>query len=371
MPTPPRNISDLNHVQQNKEQNLQIENQLPTSTSSIASAAASSHQLITERDRVLKTNSLAKSEQYKRLMLGTVKPLHEIDTILREQKRRRKNKIARITPTDMKNFWTTHHQQLHHKSQLNETQLLPDHNITITPNYRNNNSNSNKSIIDKINNVTTTITSRKSIKTPSSVVKSIKIDKTPKLSNISDRNNSFNRIYNNSRLLSSISNSELLNYPNATLSTPILFDGNSVRHKSAKIAIDYQSIAVTVLPKNINKVQTLIEITTTTTPYPVFNVKRASRTDRSIHTQQQQQHYYQKQQHNTDGSSSTIDERKNRRKKSSPLDRNERSANLSHITGVTRKIQLYIKNRYLQLLPDGTVNGTQDEFSDFSKFFFW
>lgn len=52
---------------------------------------------------------------------------------------------------------------------------------------------------------------------------------------------------------------------------------------------------------------------------------------------------------------------------SSNLERNERSANLSHITGATRKIQLYIKNRYLQLLADGTVNGTYDDQSDFSK----
>ncbi|XP_053690829.1 uncharacterized protein LOC128739370 [Sabethes cyaneus] len=50
----------------------------------------------------------------------------------------------------------------------------------------------------------------------------------------------------------------------------------------------------------------------------------------------------------------------------SNLERNERSANLSHITGATRKIQLYIKNRYLQLLADGTVNGTHDDQSDFT-----
>ncbi|KAG5682019.1 hypothetical protein PVAND_011411 [Polypedilum vanderplanki] len=53
-------------------------------------------------------------------------------------------------------------------------------------------------------------------------------------------------------------------------------------------------------------------------------------------------------------------------KSKSTLDRNERSANLSHITGSTRKIQLYIKNRFLQLLPDGTVNGTTDDLSDYT-----
>ncbi|XP_058116636.1 uncharacterized protein LOC131288391 [Anopheles ziemanni] len=48
------------------------------------------------------------------------------------------------------------------------------------------------------------------------------------------------------------------------------------------------------------------------------------------------------------------------------LDRNERAANLSHISGATRKIQLFIKNRYVQLLPDGTVNGTHDDLSDYT-----
>ncbi|XP_070493464.1 probable serine/threonine-protein kinase DDB_G0283337 [Chironomus tepperi] len=56
----------------------------------------------------------------------------------------------------------------------------------------------------------------------------------------------------------------------------------------------------------------------------------------------------------------------NNRVKPSTLDRNERSANLSHITGSARKIQLYIKNRFLQLMPDGTVNGTTDDSSDYT-----
>lgn len=54
-------------------------------------------------------------------------------------------------------------------------------------------------------------------------------------------------------------------------------------------------------------------------------------------------------------------------KRDSNLDRNERSTNFSHITGTSRKIQLLIKNRLLQLLPDGTVNGTQDDGSDYSE----
>lgn len=48
--------------------------------------------------------------------------------------------------------------------------------------------------------------------------------------------------------------------------------------------------------------------------------------------------------------------------------RSERSTNLSHITGTPRKIQMFIKNRHLQLLPDGTVNGTSDDNSIYSEF---
>ncbi|PSN37538.1 hypothetical protein C0J52_27099 [Blattella germanica] len=47
--------------------------------------------------------------------------------------------------------------------------------------------------------------------------------------------------------------------------------------------------------------------------------------------------------------------------------RSERSTNLSHITGTARKIQMVIKNRYLQILPDGTVNGTNNDGSDYSE----
>lgn len=54
--------------------------------------------------------------------------------------------------------------------------------------------------------------------------------------------------------------------------------------------------------------------------------------------------------------------------KASILERNERSTNLSHIAGSTRRIQLYIKNRFLQILPDGTVNGTTDDSSEHSEY---
>lgn len=52
----------------------------------------------------------------------------------------------------------------------------------------------------------------------------------------------------------------------------------------------------------------------------------------------------------------------------STASRNERSTNLSHVTGTARKIQMFIKNRHLQILPDGTVNGTTDDSSAYTIF---
>ncbi|XP_066155511.1 fibroblast growth factor 3-like [Euwallacea fornicatus] len=49
-----------------------------------------------------------------------------------------------------------------------------------------------------------------------------------------------------------------------------------------------------------------------------------------------------------------------------PAARSERSANLSLVTGTARKIKMFIKNRHLQLLPGGTVNGTTDDTSPFT-----
>lgn len=47
--------------------------------------------------------------------------------------------------------------------------------------------------------------------------------------------------------------------------------------------------------------------------------------------------------------------------------RTERSANLSHIIGRSRKIQMVVnKVKYLQILPDGTVSGIDDD-NDYSK----
>lgn len=47
-------------------------------------------------------------------------------------------------------------------------------------------------------------------------------------------------------------------------------------------------------------------------------------------------------------------------------ERIERSANFS-LTRSSRRIQLLLKGRFLQMLPDGTVNGTQNDQSEYSK----
>lgn len=114
---------------------------------------------------------------------------------------------------------------------------------------------------------------------------------------------------------------------------------------------------------------------TTTSIYEMFGLRKSkrklgsnnqilSRTDRSVHLNSS---------NSKNNSVSGAKRVKNNKAKLSTLERNERSANLSHITGSARKIQLYIKNRFLQLLPDGTVNGTTDDLSDYSeyKFFFF
>uniref|UniRef100_A0A8D8WLP8 Fibroblast growth factor n=1 Tax=Cacopsylla melanoneura TaxID=428564 RepID=A0A8D8WLP8_9HEMI len=46
--------------------------------------------------------------------------------------------------------------------------------------------------------------------------------------------------------------------------------------------------------------------------------------------------------------------------------RSERSANLSHITGTSRKIRMYVKDRYLKISPDGNVTGTNEDESEYT-----
>lgn len=62
-----------------------------------------------------------------------------------------------------------------------------------------------------------------------------------------------------------------------------------------------------------------------------------------------------------------------KRQRNPHLDRNERSANLSHhhMSSSARRKQLLIKNHYLQILPDGTISGSTDRNSEFSEFFLY
>lgn len=363
MPTPPRNISDL--ISKNNQQQLQYnlkqqQQQQQTHQDELIKNQQSLQQqhatvTLTERDRVLKTNSLSRNEQYLRLMTGTLKlPLNGTENI-REEKRRRKNKISRIiTPADMDVFWSHHktHIPLSSKLSKNEsTSSLPDQQQLI----KNNSNNPEKSLSP----LSSSLLRTKSINVPSSVVKSMKIDTNSRISGNLNSNHNISNSSSN-RLLNSISNSEYLNYPNTTVSTSTITapflnlndaTSNYKRKNNGNIITNQRNT------KQIN----VLKVLETQTPLPVFNLKRSSRTDRSIHQDGNQNVA------NHNGN----DEKKNRSRKRSPLDRNERSANLSHITGVTRKIQLYIKNRYLQLLPDGSVNGTLDEFSDFSKSHFF
>lgn len=46
----------------------------------------------------------------------------------------------------------------------------------------------------------------------------------------------------------------------------------------------------------------------------------------------------------------------------------KRSSDLAQILGASRKVQFFIKNRHLQILPDGRVNGTYDDLSDLTVF---
>lgn len=67
----------------------------------------------------------------------------------------------------------------------------------------------------------------------------------------------------------------------------------------------------------------------------------------------------------------SVQQTSNKRKKlhnndSGNAERIERSANFS-LTRASRRIQLLLKGRFLQMLSDGTVNGTQDEQSEYSE----
>ncbi|CAO1406946.1 unnamed protein product [Diamesa serratosioi] len=127
--------------------------------------------------------------------------------------------------------------------------------------------------------------------------------------------------------------------------------------KSSRLTL-IQDITI-VTPSNTFLKSTTVAIPATTSVYEIFNITSSpsklgvlQRADRSVK--------------NINNTTPKRNKTNSNKTKISHLDRNERSANLSHITGGARKIQLYIKNRFLQLLPDGTINGTTDDLSDFT-----
>lgn len=100
----------------------------------------------------------------------------------------------------------------------------------------------------------------------------------------------------------------------------------------------------------------------------------------TIGTQQQHHNHHQKrqqqrQQHqstaatgNLTASTSSTTATGGARRRNANLDRNERSANMSHLMGTARKIRITVNNRKIQLLPNGTVSGTHDDRSDYSEY---
>lgn len=157
---------------------------------------------------------------------------------------------------------------------------------------------------------------------------------------------------------------DFLNTPNDSYAKPANDnDESTIVHKNSE-----NSHRTTPTPISIDiRPQPMLSESTTTSIFELFhlgrsrdaNVRLLSRTDRSVHLNSS---------NSKNNSVSGAKRVKNNKTKLSTLERNERSANLSHITGSARKIQLYIKNRFLQLLPDGTVNGTTDDLSDYCKF---
>lgn len=145
-----------------------------------------------------------------------------------------------------------------------------------------------------------------------------------------------------------------------------LFDNNDVASNELTLLQDNTLLA----PSNTFLKSTATIATTiqppTTSVYDIFNLTQSNKSPSKLASKLG---ILQRADRSVKNITNTKRNKNNSNKtKMSHLDRNERSANLSHITGGTRKIQLYIKNRFLQLLPDGTINGTTDDLSDFSKY---
>ncbi|CAD7093230.1 unnamed protein product, partial [Hermetia illucens] len=155
------------------------------------------------------------------------------------------------------------------------------------------------------------------------------------------------RTHNNHSLSSDVNN--LINHNFNNISESLIVNNND----SDESSNNYNpSVDPTTTMHAILGVTEDSLITSTETP---VTLQHLSRTDRSVH----QQHTYRRVKVNNGFSNNSSSNDTN-------LDRNERSANLSHISGPARKIQLFIKNRWIQMLPDGTINGTQDDSSDYT-----
>lgn len=145
-------------------------------------------------------------------------------------------------------------------------------------------------------------------------------------------------------------------------------DDNNINDvKSSRLTLLQDNTILT--PSNTFLKSTTIVPPPTTSAYEIFNFTQSHNSPSKLGVLQRADRSVKNINNNTNGTNAKRNKNNSNKTKISHLDRNERSANLSHITGGARKIQLYIKNRFLQLLPDGTINGTTDDLSDFSEYF--
>lgn len=190
--------------------------------------------------------------------------------------------------------------------------------------------------------------------------------------NSTDSNNTYQDLMTKTGIGDNMgTNVDFLNTPGGNISNATLNDKGAVLHNEETNRNMYKIIDSRQerLASSETESFSMSSESTTTSIYELFDVNRSesklvssnqilSRTDRSVHLNSS---------NNRNNSVSGAKRVKNKTKPST-LERNERSANLSKNAGSARKIQLYIKNHFLQLLPDGTVNGTTDDLSDYSKY---
>ncbi|CAH1999416.1 unnamed protein product [Acanthoscelides obtectus] len=102
----------------------------------------------------------------------------------------------------------------------------------------------------------------------------------------------------------------------------------------------------------------------------IYGAPLTALTESTQHHHHQHHHSHHHQYHHSPNSTTNHEHDTDQELLEDPAARSERSTNLSHVTGTARKIQMFIKNRHLQILPDGTVNGTTDDTSAYSECFF-